>query len=268
MRRKPSYRELVEDRELAALSEWENGMRESRDREPLALDLLASIRVVGFTLLALIVLCLCSCFSYGAELSPSTCKVVEFSSRGEIKSSGSGVLVAKSNGVGYVLTAKHVAVGAPGRHLVCLFPRSRRFAYSAPTVDLGPQQIDLALLTIDAPQDIAPRPIAWRTPLEGEKLWQSGFGNSKSGQREWWSRVAPRVSLTENGDRIEFVGKSLLLLDQPSTQGDSGGPVIDQSGRVIAITSATDATRGYHVTVGDQQWLRDILPENSILVQR
>lgn len=250
MSNRPSYRK-----------EFEAKLRANRERAALRRAVLAFF----ISLISCLVVFWAMGMAFGAELSPSTCKVVEFSPMGSVEAHGSGVLVAKADGAGYVLTAKHVAEKKPGNRMMVLFPRSFEFAFLSSAVTHAPDDIDLSLLMIDAPADIAPRPIAWRLPETGEKVWQSGFGNSKRGPREWWSNVLPLE--TSQG---RWTSPSLLLLNRPSTQGDSGGPIIDAHGRVVGICTNTDDTRGYHVTVADQQWLREIIPaqERSIVVKK
>lgn len=258
MSNRPTYREEVE------------GKQPERDAD--CLDLPAVARVFGVLALIGIVMMLIGLLASAAgcaELSPSTCKVMEFAPQAESKGYGSGVLIAKADGVGYVLTAAHV-VSCVNRH-VCVFPKSDAFTYTVQDAHFPPDdQVDLCLLEIAAPVDIAPRSICWQ-PLEvGDKVWQSGYGNrDQGGPREYWSNVLPRVEYTSEG-KAEFTDPSLLLLSRPSRQGDSGGPVIDANARVVGITSSTDKQRGYHVTLADQDWLKALLPltEHSIVVNR
>lgn len=259
MRHKPSYREEVDDMLAGDRDRWEC---QCDDNESFLRVFAAGIGLLLFIVVILIVGNVC-----GAEISPSTCRVTEVSRDNcQTTAAGSGVLVAKADGLGYVLTAKHVIEGEPNTKHLVLFPRSERFAYPVEAIHAG--DIDLALLVIAAPDDIAPRPIRWQSVATDERVWQSGFGNERQeGPRESWSRVAPLIRHTSHGETIEYVSPSLLLLSKPARQGDSGGPVIDSNGRCVGIISATDDTLGFHVTLADQQWLRDLLPENSILVR-
>lgn len=203
----------------------------------------------------------------GAELSPSTCRIVEFNADNVMASAyGSGVLVAKANTVGYVLTAQHVADTQPGGKLVAIFPASEKFAYACHDRQDSPNDTDLAVLTIDIPRDIAPRPISMQPLAVGDAVWQSGYGNREEAPAETWSLVLP---LREQvGDTIyRYAEPSLLMVSTPARSGDSGGPICDRHGRIVGIISATGEKAGFHVTLADQLWLRDILPENSILVK-
>lgn len=263
MSHRPSYREEVE-----AMRDGYSGGR-SGDGWPRENDQAAwRVLIACLAVLAFIVLMLCVIGNVcGADISPSTCRVTEFS-RGDCQTTaaGSGVLVAKADGLGYVLTAKHVIEGEPdAKHLV-MFPRSEKFAYPVELIHAG--NVDLALLVIAAPSDIAPRPIRWQPLAAGERVWQSGFGNEREGgPRESWSNVSPLIRHTAQGETVKYVSPSLLLLSKPARQGDSGGPVIDANGRCVGIISATDESTGYHVTLADQAWLRGLLPENSVLAR-
>lgn len=272
MRNRPSYRE-----ELNAK------LRANRERAALKRAVLLFIA----SLITFVLLLWLMGTAFCAELSPSTCKVVEFDVNGKLLGYGSGVLVEKSDGIGRVLTAEHVIGHRNPSQFIVVFPRSKYrtihrvlnwhkepFYGETPPASGEWEQVDLCLLEIDAPQDILPRPIAWRMPEVGEKVWQSGFGNSNQPPAEYWSRVKPPA-------KAKFTHKSLLLVDRHTRHGDSGGPVIDADGRVIGITSSGDGTinidgrwmkdtDGYHVTLADQDWLRELIPgqKHSIVVNR
>lgn len=223
--------------------------------------------------LSLLLLALCGSMCFGQVDSPSTCRVIELDeTNGLALGYGSGVLVAKDDRSGYVLTALHVATDDkhPLSQFVAIFPHSNQFAYAVREIHFSRKtEADISLLVIESPTDIAPRHIDWRIPTEGEKVWQSGYGNHDDKPREAWSRVLPLIERTSHGVTKEYTTPSLLLLDKPSRSGDSGGPIIDAQGRVVGIISGTTNKQGFHVTVGDQAWLKRILPgqEKSILVR-
>lgn len=279
MSNRPSYREEVERMHAHERATDDYGWPRHNDQ--------AAWRILGvfIVIIAVVVIALCVvggiCSTVkGAEfpLSPSTGKVIQYSNTGDQESYGSGVLVAKAEGIGCVLTAAHV-VDAYKRHVV-FFPKSNDFAYPVRAIhiqdfyEVGARKdfkpVDLCLVEIDAPLDIAPRSISWEPVNIGEKLWQSGYGNrNQGGPREYWSNVLPKIEYTATG-KDEFKDPSLLLLSKPARQGDSGGPVIDAHARVVGIISSTDRQRGYHVTLSNQDWLKAILPqpEHSILVEQ
>lgn len=186
MSNRPSYRK-----------EFEAKLRANRER--------AELRRMVLAFVISLISCLATFWlmgmAFGAELSPSTCKVVEFSPMGSVEAHGSGVLVAKADGWGYVLTAKHVAEKKPGNRMVVLFPRSFEFAFLSSAVTHAPDDIDLSLLMIDAPADIAPRPIAWRLPRDGRKGLAIGIRQ----QQAWPARVVVERAAARNVRRpVDF----------------------------------------------------------------
>lgn len=211
--------------------------------------------------------------SFAWCISPSTCRIIGINPATCMSDEGgSGVLVAKDDDFGYVLTAKHVVESKlNGHRYVVIFPKAKRtYAFSVLEckADWREDGVDLALLKIAPPMEVLPRPVAWRQAVAGEKVWQSGFGNWRETPSESWMRVLPRRQVI-GGVTIETGDETLLHTDRSCRSGDSGGPIVDSEGRVIGIITSADETNGYHVRLDGQEWLKSELPppERSILVR-
>lgn len=234
-----------------------------------AIELIAALAVVGILILLL-------SDAKGAQPSAPTCRIMAVDPVTYMGFAyGSGVLVAQADDTGYVVTARHVVEleDKPESRFVVLFPQSDGFCYAARTITFAPNDaIDLALVTVSMRQGEVPvRPIDWRIPEEGESLWQSGYGNNLQRPHEYWMRVLPNLRKLRDGTETRFSGPSPLVTSRLSRQGDSGGPIGDASGRVVGIVCGNVFTEGcgLHCTLGDQEWLRQLLPpiERSILVR-
>jgi hypothetical protein len=275
MSNRPSYREEVQ----AMQSEWYDN---DSNHEPSAMDLVCLFAFAVRVILALaifgVAVWLLTYAAGAAELegiAPSTCRVSQVDNHDcNVKFIGSGVLIAKADGYGYVLTCRHVVEDGfnkghnTGFDYLAMFPHAERFVAITHEIILPKNpKVDLALLKISPKPDVAPRAISWQPVEVGTPLYTSGFGGSQ-GPLERLSRSVPVVHRMSNGETRRWDYPSLLLLSKPIRGGDSGCPIIDQQHRLRGIGWGTQYGMTWGVTLHDQQWLRDALPENSIVVKR
>lgn len=167
---------------------------------------------------------------------PAVCRI-ECGS-GPSRDCGSGVLVEASDGRAVVLTAWHVV-------------RGNRDAITIrwPDGTSGPARVlasddpfDLAVLSTAAPA-AAPVPIAARPPAVGDRLTLAGYGPT------------PFVYREAAGDVTQFVGPTgrhpahMLEVKAHARQGDSGGPIFNEAGELVAVLwgSSRGLTAGSHV---------------------
>lgn len=113
---------------------------------------------------------------------------------------------------------------------------------------------DLALVRLDAlPPHAHGLPLAEGPPPPGEPLFS--IGNRGSLDTLWNLTVGPVRQTGKLADGYPWRGAKLargadsLLLQLPIEEGDSGGPILDRSGRVVAVVSAI-RTRAPLATVG------------------
>ncbi|MEY4744407.1 MAG: hypothetical protein RL272_352 [Candidatus Parcubacteria bacterium] len=140
---------------------------------------------------------------------------------------------------GTVLTAYHVVQNArlvvvsarrlsdDGRSTVSLRDIPMR-------VSASDARLDVALLVPDGTEEHLPPPLAVRrdAPAAGERLWHFG-------QISFWSHGSVEaVGVTYDGS------PGLTRVDFPCRHGDSGGPFVDESGRVVGVLLKKDGGEG------------------------
>jgi serine protease Do len=149
--------------------------------------------------------------------------------------SGSGVIIS---GDGLVLTAGHVC-GGSGRGVRFIFPDGK----TAVGKTLGRDtESDTGLMKITSPG-------RWQHAPVGE-LTQNAIG-------DWVLALGhpggfdPQRSVVVRLGRIIRLAPGVVQTDCPISAGDSGGPLFDMHGRVIAIHSAisTSVAQNFHVPV-------------------
>ncbi len=151
------------------------------------------------------------------------------------QSFGSGVIVSKD---GYVLTAGHV-VGEPDRDVEFIFPNGKRVKGKT----LGANHdIDSGLMKITEPGEWPFVEMGKSADLKlGDWVVVAGHpGGYKSG----------RPPVVRFG-KIISNSKTTIWSDAPIVGGDSGGPMFDLDGKVIAIHSRISGplTENYHVPI-------------------
>ncbi len=187
-----------------------------------------------------------------AQIAKKT--TVQINNVGSPSPGGSGVIIAKEGNTYTVLTANHVvcdALDRPGA-IVC----SSDITYSIrtstgreyPVKDIKVLQkskddADLAVVTFEATEDYPVVTLANSDQLKvTQDIYLAGFPATfqKSG-------VAREFNLPK-GSIISFQNNALngysLVHNALSLKGMSGGPVLDSSGRVIAIHGLADGISG------------------------
>lgn len=165
-----------------------------------------------------------------ATLGPTRRRVVE---------KGSGAFVADSLGTRYVLTAAHIFRDGRGQ-ISAQTLDGRIFAAS---LVLASEECDVALLRVDASQEVPALTISASWPRQGETVWRAGFGPDETLQE-----LAGSVEGYVKTDRYSTY--ETLKIDGPARQGDSGGPVYNASGEIVGVVWGTDGSDAYATYCG------------------
>ena len=164
---------------------------------------------------------------------------------------GCGVIITDN---GYVLTAAHVAM-RPGKKAIITLPNGREV--SATTLGMN-RNVDAGLIRIDPGQN------------DGQPWPHASLGTSKNLVEGMWCVATGhpggfdqrRGPVTRVG-RISLVRDSAINTDCALIGGDSGGPLFDIAGKLIAIHSriGNDVADNLHVPIDNynEHWdrLRD-----------
>jgi len=154
-------------------------------------------------------------------------RVAETASSGS-RCYGSGTLVHKEARQGIVLTCAHLFRHEENSASVT-FADGSRFEADLVAVD---RAWDLAALKISGPQ-ATPVPIAAKHPQPGDPLQSCGYG---SDGRYWCNQGRAlgyvRTTATKTYETLELSGFA--------RDGDSGGPVLNASGELVAVLWGTD----------------------------
>jgi serine protease Do len=150
---------------------------------------------------------------------------------------GSGVIVTPD---GYVLTCAHV-IGRPGRRCSIIFPDGTR--RGGETLGLN-TMLDAGLVKITDTRE-GGWPYAAMATRESIKVGDWCVATGHPGGFLEDRRPVLRLG------RVIFSGKRILQSDCELVGGDSGGPLFDMRGRVIAVNSRIqDSTSAnYHVPI-------------------
>lgn len=154
------------------------------------------------------------------------------------RAQGSGVIVTPD---GYILTCAHV-IGAPDRDCRVVFPDGTR--KSGTTLGSN-RMLDAGLIKITSPPPAGGWPYAEMADYSAIQTgdWCLATGHPGGFQED-------RLPVVRLG-RVIFISKRVLQSDCELVGGDSGGPLFDMTGKVIAINSRIqdDPTANYHVPV-------------------
>ena len=168
-----------------------------------------------------------------AAQTPSTCRV-ECQDGGGVRSLGSGVLVAHGTGaashVSLVATAAHVVASA--RTIEVRFEgSSERITGKLAGID---RANDVAIICIPQPVDIQPAPIQTDVSV-GDPVIREGY--PRAGPLR-----AVRTAIRSLSGRYSRNGPPLVQLNVAAISGESGGPVYDSEGHVVALVCTTSAS--------------------------
>jgi S1-C subfamily serine protease len=138
--------------------------------------------------------------------------------RGE-RSYGAGIVI----GPRHVLTCLHVVQAMPSIELSVAEGASMPARLVAKDAEL-----DLAVLELEAPQAVHARLASTTTARMGDRVFAMG--------------APKKMTFSLNGGIVSYVGRRYdglfyLQTDIPTNPGNSGGPVLDEEGRVIAVAS-------------------------------
>lgn len=178
-----------------------------------------------------------------AQVTPAIVNIISMSS-GQTRSNGSGVIVSEN---GYIITNNHVVSGGDSYEVTTNDKRS----FGAKVVGVDPTT-DLALLKIDARN---------LRPLE--------FGDSDNVKvGEWVLAVGNPFNLTSTVtlgivsakarninilSRQEYSVESFIQTDAVVNPGNSGGALVDSSGKLVGINAAilteTGSYEGYSFAI-------------------
>ncbi|MBN1909751.1 MAG: trypsin-like peptidase domain-containing protein, partial [Pirellulales bacterium] len=187
-----------------------------------------------FTLLLLILL---PASVARAQCTPGTCPAAEaphpavvriVNQVGPARYFGSGTLIERDVSRGLIVTCAHLFSDGAG-HIVVTFPDGRSFGATLTAVD---RSWDLAALRIARP-DAEPVAIAEDAPRPGELLRSCGYGQNG---RYWCNQGVARGYVVVQGRP----GHETLELLGMARQGDSGGPVFNRHGRLVAVLWGTN----------------------------
>ncbi len=146
---------------------------------------------------------------------------------------GSGVLIARDDRWGWVLTCDHLFREGAGQVRVVL-PSSSGQVFEG-RVFARDSLADLALVGIAAPQT-QPIALADTHPSPGQTVAWAGYG--RTGRlHAAMGQVLGYVSTNVSGNR------ETLQITGAAQDGDSGGPIVDAQGRLVAIVWGTDGYR-------------------------
>src|SRR5262249_31851404 len=179
----------------------------------------------------------------------------------------SGTLVSPS----VVLTAAHCVASDPVGILTVFFPGGARANYFAKAFAIHPDYsssqlavADLALLLLESPvADVAPMPLATKTPRAGRKGTIIGYGQDETGTfglKEFGTvtlKACPR-KFPPGGLSRGQLAQSLCWRPkrrhQDTCNGDSGGPLLVKSA-VAGVTSG-----GFPDCPGILSWDTNVVP--------
>ncbi len=166
-----------------------------------------------------------------------------------IRCYGSGTLIYSDAERAVVLSCAHL-FGRTAERIVVAFPNGRQYTARLLAID---RQWDLAALAIDPP-GVKPVELARSYPRPGQLLRSCGYGSAG----RYWCNTGRVLGYTRTAATNTY---ETLVLSGLARDGDSGGPVFDQEGRLVGVLWGTDGRRVVGTYCGRlRQFLRRLLP--------
>jgi tetratricopeptide (TPR) repeat protein len=158
-------------------------------------------------------------------------KQVTVSIDGQNAGSGSGVIISKVDGTYYVLTAKHVVENQSS--YTVLTPGGKKHPLDSSQIKKL-SDLDLAVVQFKSGEDY---PVAQmgdsEKVSEGDTIIVSGWPGVDQAITKLSAPITPKGEIASiqqgNGDGYEFI------YSNATSQGMSGGPIFDSTGRVVGI---------------------------------
>ena len=163
------------------------------------------------------------------QMSPPA-SVVRVINRGQNSSSlGSGTIIVNDAQRAIVLTCAHLFCDGVG-NLSVRFPDGHVAEARLLAMD---RQWDLAAMAIAPINTVRPPPLASEAPKQGEPLSSCGYGpNGTFLVNRGVVRGYVRAAGTMTFETLEMTGSA--------RQGDSGGPILNQAGELVAVLWGSD----------------------------
>jgi putative serine protease PepD len=176
----------------------------------------------------------------GVKVGPSVVTIVARQAIGQ--SVGSGIIY---DAAGWILTNKHVVANATGMDV--RLKDGRDFKGTIYGVDT---LTDLAIVKIDGASGLSPAPIGTSTGLQVGQLaivigTPLGVDYPNSITSGIISALGRDITVTNNSGLSGTDLHGLIQTDAAINPGNSGGPLVDDSGRVIGVTTTmADSAQG------------------------
>lgn len=168
---------------------------------------------------------------------------------------GSGVLIARDGHQGWLLTCDHLFREGIGQ-VTAFFRSAAGWQGFEARIIARDSAADLALVVIAAPE-VPPIPLAEAYPSPGEPVILAGYGRTNR-LHVVPGQVLGYVSTDSPGAR------ETLQMTGGAQDGDSGGPIVNSAGQLVAITWGTDGYRTVGTYCGRiRAFLRAFLPRRD-----
>jgi len=167
--------------------------------------------------------------SKNLALWPGTCIVRTFDRSVNNWGKGSGVWMRDTETNACVLvTAWHVMRYSDPNKIVVEFPHSGE-SFTGKIAFLGSAEFDVATLALSGKPSVPPITVSRTYPSTGDNLTMVGFGGM------------PRRGFQATAGRMVQQSRDSIAITRGSSQGDSGGPVLDNGGHVVGVISRTSS---------------------------